>query len=125
MALRWDFRCKAGTLTQVQDGHEFTISFYEGNAFMIATYEFEENGVEKYDLMWFFVGEDHARRCLGIDKCDDGKKKNIYADQPFTSITLYRDNSRYWKKIADYFIKAFPDITVTILPHAPVSDNAQ
>ena len=91
MALQWDWNKKSGTVTQVYGGKEYTSNFYEGNALMIVTNEFEENGVERYTVIWFFTGKDHAERCLGLQKCDDGTTTNMFErDGKVTRLVIYK-----------------------------------
>lgn len=124
MALHWDFKEKAGTLTQIlRDGTYRTSNFYEGNALMIVPYEYEENGTEYYTMDWFFTGVDHAERCLGLQKCDDGTQHNMFPENGITQLTIYREYCREWKTIADLFTRAFPQIAITILDKAPVPEG--
>ena len=111
MALRWDFREQSGTLTMMQNGKQFDINFYEGNAMMIAIFEFEEDGKSMYNLQWFFTDETHAKRCLGLAKGTE----NMFRDELITQMTIYRDHCRNWSKIANLFVKAFPHIQSTLL----------
>ena len=111
MALRWDFTEKAGTVTEKCNGKEATHNFYVGNAFMIVTHEFEEEGEERYTMLWFFIGEDHAKNCLGLSKGHD----NMFGNDGITRLTIYRDNCPNWKKIIDLFVKAFPKIAIELL----------
>ena len=129
MALHWSFNEKAGTVTEVQtcrDGkeHEFTLNLYCGNALMIATYEYtDEDGADKYDLMWFFTGEEHARNCLGLKKNQRGTQENMFGENGITQLTLYREYCRDWQLIVDLFAQAFPHITITILEKAPATEG--
>lgn len=100
----------------------FLLSFYEGNAYMITLFEYKDDiGEDSYDMMWFFLDKEHAKRCLGLAKNADGEKGNILDDnsQIIDGITIYRNNCREWKSIADLFLQAFPDIQVTILNNDP------
>ena len=124
--LRWNFKEKAGTVTQKiaqKDGEqEWTFNFYEGNAFMITTYEYEEDGQERYQMQWFFADERHAKICLGQSKGSDGTKKNIFDSDSITQLTLYRDHCREWSKIASLFAKAFPKIRIERLGAEPIAE---
>lgn len=122
MALQWDWNKKAGTVTQRQCDREYTLNFYEGNAFMIATYEYEEDGQQRYAMQWFFVDEEHAKRCLGQSKNAKQGRENIFSDDPVTCITLYREHCRNWQKIAALFAKAFPKIAIHILESEHVTE---
>ena len=117
MALQWDFREKAGTVTESVRGNSFTFPFYEGNALMIVTHEFvdESDGQEKYDMRWFFIGVDHAKNCLGLSKGHD----NMFGSDGVTNLTIYRANCRQYLKLVELFTKAFPGVTVTLLPDDP------
>lgn len=115
MALRWDFNLKSGTVTEKIAGKEITFNWYEGNALMIVLDEFtDDKGTDRYNMRWFFIGDEHAKNCLGLSRGHE----NMFDAGAITSLTIYRDNCRQWKKIADYFTKAFPDITIQVLPKA-------
>ena len=121
MALHWDFRYKAGTVTQVQNGHEFTANFYEGNSLMIVLYEYEKDGENLYDLLWFFMDEAHAKNCLGLSKGHD----NMFDADAITNLTIYRDHCRQWLTLVKLFTKAFPHIAIDIRDTAPGEEGVQ
>lgn len=110
MALRWSFKEKAGTVTEIIDGQEYTYNFYEGNALMIVLHEYEENGEQYYNLHWFFGDEAHAKNCLGLAKGHE----NMFGENGIARLTIYRTNCRKWKKILDLFVKAFPHIAIEL-----------
>lgn len=110
MALQWDFKQKSGTVTEIRDSKEVTFNFYEGNALMIVLNEYERDGKEYYDLQWFFIGEDHARNCLGLSKGHD----NMFGEDSIARLTIYREHCRQWKKLIDLFTRAFPNIAIEI-----------
>lgn len=120
MALQWDWNKKSGTVTQVYGGKEYTSNFYEGNALMIVTNEFEEGGVERYNVIWFFTGKDHAERCLGLQERDDGTKTNIFErDGMVTRLVIYKEHCRHWQTLIDLFTKAIPEIVIELRAKAP------
>ena len=120
MALQWDWNKKSGTVTQVYGGEEYTSNFYEGNALMIVTNEFEEDGVERYNVIWFFTGKDHAERCLGLQECDDGTKSNMFErDGKVTRLVIYKEHCRQWQTLIDLFTKAIPEIVIELRAKAP------
>lgn len=120
MALQWDWNKKSGTVTQVYGGEEYTSNFYEGNALMIVTNEFEEDGVERYNVIWFFTGKDHAERCLGLQECDDGTKTNMFErDGMVTRLVIYKEHCRHWQTLIDLFTKAIPEIVIELRAKAP------
>lgn len=118
MALRWDFKQKAGIVTERNGEQEVTHNFYEGNALMIVTHEYEKDGVEYYDMLWFFVGEDHAKNCLGLTKGHD----NMFGQDGIARLTIYREHCRQWKKLIDLFTRAFPKIAIEILDAEPATE---
>ena len=119
MSLNWEWKRQCGTITQKIRDTEHTFTWYEGNALMIVLDEFtDEDGTERYSMNWFFCDETHAKKCLGLAKGCDGTH-NMLEDSPVTNLTIYRNNSRYWEKIVKLMTKAFPDLTVTILPKGP------
>ena len=117
--LRWDFREKAGTITQVDGGKEWTFNFYIGNAMMIVLYEYEEDGAQKYQLQWFFSDEQHAKICLGLAKNAQGEKRNIFSAGSITHMAIYRDHCRDWAKIVKFFGEAFPHIAFDVYSTEP------
>lgn len=126
MALQWSFKEKAGLVTEVQNGHDFTLPFYVGNAMMIVTYEYtDEDGVDKYDLMWFFTGEEHAKNCLGLQKNLNDRQENMFGENGITRLVIYREWCRDWQTLVDLFVKAFPHIVIEIYEQEPkAQDNA-
>lgn len=125
MALHWSFKERAGLVTEVQNGHEFTLPFYVGNALMITLYEYTDDGKDMYDLMWFFTGIEHAKNCLGLQKNTHGEKENMFGENGVTKLVIYREWCRDWQKIVDLFVKAFPHIVIEIYEHEPkAQDNA-
>ena len=125
MALTWDWKEKSGTVTQVYGGKEYTSNFYEGNALMIVTNEFEENGEERYTVIWFFTGKDHAERCLGLQKCDDGTQTNMFErDGAVTRLVIYKEHCRKWQTIVDLFTKVFPEIVIELYAKEPCAEGS-
>ena len=130
MALHWQWSEEAGTLTQVQkdpDGtkREYTLTFYTGNALMITTYNYEEDGRKCWDMMWFFTGEEHAMNCLGLKKNPHGDQHNMFGEDGITQLTIYREYCPEWQLLCDLFTRAFPHITITILEKAPETNDKE
>ena len=115
MALQWSFKEKAGTVTERNGEHEVTHNFYEGNALMIVTHEYEKDSEQYYDMLWFFIGEDHAKNCLGLSK----GHYNMFGKDGITRLTIYRAHCRHWKKIIDLFTRAFPKIVIELQESEP------
>lgn len=119
MALQWSFKEKAGTVTEKRGDQVVTNNFYEGNALMIVTQEYERDGEQFYDMQWFFVGTDHAKNCLGLSKGHD----NMFGPDGITHMVIYREHCRYWKDLINLFVKAFPKITIELLDKEPHEDK--
>lgn len=119
MALHWEWSNKCGEITLEQnfDGEwkTFPISLYRGNAFLIMISEFEENGVEKYDLYGFFADKDHAKNCLGLNK-KDGFTDNIYIKpyERWTKVRLNKAKYAHTKELVQMLAEAFDEITIEI-----------
>lgn len=115
MALYWDWKEKCGEATIVQeyDGerHEYTLSLYTGNAFLIMLNEYEEDGKQMYGMASFWVDEGHMKRCLGLDK-KGGHTTNIHRDM--TKIRLHKTKCRNLKKIVPALVQAFDNLTIEI-----------
>lgn len=126
MALRWSFKERAGLVTEAQNGHEFTLPFYVGNAMMITLYEYtdDEDGKDKYDLMWFFTGKEHAQNCLGLKKNAHGERENMFGENGITKLVIYREWCRDWQIIVDLFTQAFPHIVIEIREKDPNAASA-
>jgi len=131
MALYWDWKEKCGEATIVQglkgrEPREFTLSLYEGNAFLILIYEYTEDGKEKYNLNGFFVDKTHMKRCLGIDKrYKETYGDNIY-DDSFSKMTKIRINKakcRHYKDIVTAFAEAFENIEIEIYTEKENNDD--
>ena len=122
MALYWDWDDKCGEATMVRkignrEPKEFTISLYEGNAFLIFIYEYTEDGKEMYNMQGFFVDKPHMKRCLGIDKKYKETYGNNMYDKPYNKITKIRINKakcRHYKDIVTAFAEAFENIEIEI-----------
>ena len=112
---RWDSKIGEATFEQTFDGEEtrkFTISLYEGNAFLIFIDEYKDkDGNNMYNMFSFFVDETHAKNCLGITK----GTYNLFNDvTKLTGIRINKAKSRNWKKIVNLLTRAFDNITIEL-----------
>lgn len=107
MALHWQWKEKAGTVC-LSDGNRF--NWYEGNGLMIVLNEWTEKDETYWSMNWFFADKDHAKNCLGLSKGHE----NIFADNPFTEISIHRKYCRQWKTLCDLLTKAFPEISIVL-----------
>lgn len=120
MALNWQWKDKCGeaTLVQSHEGEEdrvFTLSLYNGNAYLIMLHEREENGEQVWSMFSFWADKDHMKNMLGLSK-KDGYASNYY-DSPYQKITKVRLNKakcRYLKDIVPALAQAFDDLTIEI-----------
>jgi len=117
MALNWLWKNKCGEAVFLNKymNEEYTLNLYEGNAFLIFIREWTEKAedgkdCDMYEVKCFFVDEKHAKRCLGLEEDMD----NILESQYNTLIKLRLDKSkcRNFKKIVDYFSKAYDCLTI-------------
>ena len=92
MALNWNWNDKIGELVIEQNGKEFKIGIYQGNALAIFVDEFtDENGVESYTVYNFFCDKEHFRRCA---------KSFNYAEE-WKSLTLWKIPTDFWPILKD------------------------
>ena len=104
MALNWEWAYQAGEV--YHNGKAYP--FYKGNAFMICLNEYKdkETGDDMYNMQWFLVDKDHAKRALGLAKNGDDKYSNIFEGK-IDKIVIYKETCDNWKDIIDLFTKAF------------------
>lgn len=125
MSLNWNWDSKIGEMIIEQCrgvgdeivSKEYTLSLYEGNAFLIMLYEYKnEEGEEVYDMFSFFVDKPHAKRCLGLQKNGDGELVNIFNEdwQKCLKLRLNKKKSRNWKDVIALFAQAFDNLTIEI-----------
>lgn len=120
MAIQWLWKNKIGEAVIRQslgeETKESTKTLYEGNCFLIMLSEWNEGGVDKYNLYTFFADETHAKRCLGITKHVDNTYSNIFNTDydKLVKIRINKKKSRNWKKIVTLFAQAFDNIEIEI-----------
>lgn len=107
MAYTWEWKNKCGEFSY----NGGTCNLYEGNGFLIGINEWKEGDEDKYNVAWFFVDKQHAKRCLGLEKGSYDMFEGLVE-----KIVLYKDKCRNWKDIIDLFTKTQPNVVVEILP---------
>ena len=120
MALNWYWKDKYGELIievtrpDTKEVMERKVDLYVGNALMIGIYNYEEDGKKMYQLDSFFVDNDHAKRCLGLDK--KYGSDNMYDDGICKLVKLRLDKSKYNKAetLIRLFSKAFDELTIEL-----------
>lgn len=129
MAVTWNWDSKMGEATfrrQIGDDkyRDINVNLYEGNAFLIFIYEYEEDGRNMYNLQGFFADKAHMKRCLGIDKKDKESYGNNIYNKPYdrlTKIRLNKAKSRNYKDIVAAMSEAFDDIDIEIYAEKEVA----
>ncbi len=114
MALNWSWSEKCGEAVFEQNGKEFTTSLYQGNAYLIFIYEFEENGDKMYNLWTFWADKEHAKRCLGLAKGDE--YYNLYNDgiDILKKIRINKEKYHKASELVGLLVKAFDDLAIEI-----------
>lgn len=107
MALRWDFKKDRIGTAIIEDGTELRL--YNGNAFIIALYEWEKEGKELYQLMWFFADEEHAKNCMGLSKDYEGCWKDFQIKKIELDVTK-KETEKFLKLLC----KAKAEIEITL-----------
>lgn len=113
MALEWRWENKVGTITIFNYDREVEFSLYQGNAFLIMIYEYQEDGKDMYRMHNFFADKQHAKNCLGLSK---GHNENIFNQDAYQirKIHINADKYSYTKDLVDMLLKAFDNIEIRI-----------
>lgn len=125
MSLNWLWKDKCGEIVfeqtrgtgENEKTFEYTLSLYEGNAFLIMIHEYkDDNGNDIYNMYSFFVDKTHAKKCLGLQKNSDGKLNNIFEGgfDTFKVLRINKAKSRNYKDIISMFAQAFEKITIEV-----------
>ena len=116
MALNWSWSEKCGEALFENRGKNFTVNMYEGNAYMIFIYEYEEDGKDMYNLWTFWADKGHAKRCLGLEKDFEGVKYNLYNGETdkLKWIRINKKKCRHTSELIGMLVKAFDDLTIEI-----------
>lgn len=115
MALCWSWEDKCGEAIFKQGKKEFSVNLYQGNAFLIFIYEYEEDGQKMYNLYNFFLSKQHMKNCLGMNK-KEGFSKNIF-NEGYDRLKLIRINKAkysYTKELTQALIQAFDEIMIEL-----------
>ena len=122
MSLNWNWKDKCGEVTYFEnypdsEPRTYTVNLYEGNAYLIFIYEYEENGEGMYTLNNFWCDKTHMNRCLGIDKkYKSTYGKNMY-ENPYSRLTKIRLNKAKCsnaKEIIKAMVEAFDNLEIEI-----------
>ena len=112
MSLDWSWSEKCGEAVFEQRNKEFTVSLYQGNAYLIFIYEYEEDGDKMYNLWTFWADKTHAKRCLGLEK----GYENLYCDgvDKLKQIRINKAKFRKASELVGLLVKAFDELEIEI-----------
>ena len=116
MALNWKWDEKCGEAIIRQQGKDWTISLYQGNAFLIFLYEYtDEAGEKMYQMYNFWLDRQHMKNCLGLNK-KEGYGANMFGspDCKLVSVRINKEKYRYTKDLILALIQAFDDLTIDL-----------
>ncbi|MBQ7436129.1 MAG: hypothetical protein IJV30_02240 [Oscillospiraceae bacterium] len=116
MALNWKWDEKCGEAIIRQQGKDWTISLYQGNAFLIFLYEYtDEAGEKMYQMYNFWLDKQHMKNCLGLNK-KEGYGDNMFGspDCKLVSVRINKEKYRYTKDLILALIQAFDDLTIEL-----------
>lgn len=116
--LQWDWKNKVGEVEIFNHDRTVTYNLYQGNAFLIMLYEYEEDGKDMYSMHNFFADETHAKRMFGIDKKWETYGDNIF-NRPKYKMQKIRINKNEYgfkntKKLVNMLLEAFDDIEIEV-----------
>ena len=113
MALRWDWKDKCGEAVVRQNGEEYTVNLYQGNALLIFLYEWEEDDKRMYSLWSFWADREHARALLGLSS--KTKTTNSYTAYESQVIKFRLDKSmKDFAYIISLITRAFENVTIEV-----------
>lgn len=115
MALNWNWKEKCGEAVIQQGEKDWTISLYQGNAFLIFIYEYQENGQNMYQLYNFWADKQHMKNCLGLNR-KEGYGGNMFdeAGCKMKKISINKGKFRYTKDLTQALVQAFDDLTIEL-----------
>lgn len=115
---KWDEKCgEAVVAMRTETGEkDYTISLYEGNAFLIMLCEWEDHGEKLWSMWNFFADKEHAKNCLGLNK-KGGYTDNVLNQpgrQVLKSIRLNKSKHRRAKDLITMLTRAFDELTIEL-----------
>lgn len=112
MSLNWSWNEKCGEAVFEQLDKEFTVNLYQGNAYLIFIYEYNEDGKDMYNLWTFWADKVHAKRCLGLEK----GYENLYSDgrDKLKKIRINKSKFSKTSEMIGLLVKAFDDLVIEI-----------
>ena len=120
MALHWLWSEKVGEADIQQNGIEFTCSLYQGNAYLIFIYEYEEEGQQLYQMHSFILDKDHLKNMLGLNKKDGFTVNEFNRDsERLVAVRFVKNKLRYSKEIITTLVQAFDTLTIQLVESLP------
>ncbi len=114
MALNWEWKNKCGEAIVEQNGEEYVLSLYQGNAYLIFINEYKEDGKNMYSLWSFWADKEHAKICLGLSKKSD--TSNIYTEYEsrIREFRFFKSKTKHLSEMIGLLVKAFDDVVISI-----------
>lgn len=115
MSLNWNWNEKCGEAVIQQGEKEFTVNLYNGNAFLIFIYQYEEDGQDMYQLYTFWADKQHMKNCLGLNK-KEGYGGNMFDEgcDRLRKIRINKSKFPYTKDLMQALAQAFDDLTIEL-----------
>ena len=124
MALHWLWSEKVGEADIQQNGIEFTCSLYQGNAYLIFIYEYEEEGQDLYQMHSFILDKDHLKNMLGLNAKDGFSINEFDRDsERLVAVRFIKKKLRYSKEIISSLVQAFDRITIQLVDDLPDDED--
>jgi hypothetical protein len=119
MSVNWDWKDKKGEVvwkpTEDQNKPPFKWNIYEANCLGCCLYEYtDEEGKEMYQFECFFSDVHHLKKILGLEKCYDGKKNDMFKEWygdyeiDYIKLDINFDND----KLIKYFAEAGYEVRI-------------
>jgi hypothetical protein len=80
MSVNWLWKNKMGTVTCKQHEQKYKLTVYKGNCLCVLIYHYKEGKKNVYAFNNFFNDVEHLERCIGLRKCSDGTKEDMFKD---------------------------------------------
>lgn len=120
MALHWLWKDKVGTAYIQHKSIEYQYSLYQGNAYLIFIYEYEEEGQSYYQLHRFLADKDHAKNMLGLNK-KDGYTMNEFdqESEKLVKVRLKKSKLRKPAELIGLLVQAFDSLVIELSEDDP------
>lgn len=105
----WDEKFAVATYTINIGGKptEYTVNWYEGNAWMIEIFEGSD---DTYTVRSFWCDEEHMMRCLGLRK----GYNMVTGYEALTKLRIDKTKTHHFKKLVAALAQAHDNLTIEI-----------